>query len=100
MRHREQRGVEMLFVPELRLAARANGEMPFDGGAFLLVHFIANVENQQRGNFGARLILFLRNHRSTPNSLRSLRVARNREFLTVSSLVPRASPMARSFSPW
>ena len=34
-----------------------------------------------------------------PNWVRNLRVARNSEFFTVSSVVPSASPIARSFNP-
>jgi len=68
-------------------------------GAFAFVDFEAGVKNQQgRDVFAASQAAGA--HSSSPSWLRSLRVARNREFFTVSSVVPRASPMARSLSPW
>ena len=39
-------------------------------------------------------------YRSPSSCARNFRVARNREFFTVSSLVPSASPITRSRSPW
>ena len=75
------------------------------------VQFVASVENRERLDvFAANKPAILRHvlrrilpviaHSSPSNCARSLRVARKREFFTVSSVVPRASPMARSFRPW
>src|ERR1700730_19252721 len=67
--------------------------------AFPVADFIARIEKQERCNVFALHTLFKSAHRRPPNSWRTLRVARKSEFFTVSSVVPRASPMARSFSP-
>src|SRR6267378_5523880 len=67
--------------------------------AFPVADFVASVENKKRRNVFAAHAFFKSAHRRPPNSWRSLRVARKSEFLTVSSVVPRASPIARSFKP-
>ena len=91
--------LKFAFLGQLRPASLANRDMFFDRASFLLLQFIARIEHQEFGNFFAGLFLLPRVHRSTPNSLRNFRVARNSEFFTVSSLVPSASPIARNFSP-
>src|SRR5579883_377330 len=90
-------GKRALFL-ELPRAFRASRQVRLNALAFRFRHFIPDIEDQQRRDFAATL-LFRPAHRSTPSSLRSFRVARNSEFFTVSSVVPRASPIARSFSP-
>ncbi len=98
--HRCDHGLlKMVLFGKLGGARRANRDVCFNLFAFLVADFIAGVENQKRGNVFAAHVLFEDAHRRPPNSWRSLRVARNSEFFTVSSVVPRASPMARSFSP-
>src|SRR2546422_8441286 len=68
------------------------------------VQLVAGIEGQQRSDRRTirrprALILCRAVHSSSPNWLRSLRVARKSEFFTVSSVVPSASPIARSFNP-
>src|SRR5260370_37092254 len=92
--------VEMVLFGKLGAARRANRDVRFNLLAFLVADFVAGVENQKRRNVFAAHVLFKDAHRRPPNSWRSLRVARNSEFFTVSSVVPRASPIARSFRPW
>jgi len=82
-------------------------KMLVDQLAFILVDLIASVENQEGAIFAQDdfLTLFLSLFLSgafiaaLPIHGGSLRVARNSEFFTVSSVVPRASPIARSFNP-
>src|SRR5271157_6580491 len=100
LRDRSNRLLESAFLRELHPAVLASRQMRINGRALLRAHFIANVEHQQRCNLSASFRRISGAHRSSPSSLRNLRVARNSEFFTVSSLVPRAAPMARSLSPW
>src|SRR6516164_6042326 len=99
LRSGKQRRVKCLFFGELLGARLAAGQMRFYALALVLADFFANIKNQKRSDILAARSLFKGTHRKPPNSLRSLRVARNSEFFTVSSVVPSASPMARSFRP-
>src|SRR5579885_858391 len=98
LRSRQNDFGKRAFFLELLGAFRASRQMRLNPLPLRFRHFIPHVEDQQRRDFAATL-LFRPAHRSTPSSLRSFRVARNSEFFTVSSVVPSASPMARSFSP-
>ena len=91
--------MEFLLLSKLLGAGMAICKVRCDQLAFTLANFLANVKDQQGRNVLAVQFLFKGAHRKPPNSLRSLRVARNKEFFTVSSVVPSASPMARSFRP-
>src|SRR6266404_5333167 len=91
--------LQLALLDDLCGARGAVREVRFNLFAFLVAYFLADVEDQQRCNVLAAQMVFKDAHRSPPNWLRSLRVARNREFFTVSSVVPSASPMARSFRP-
>src|SRR5262249_42234328 len=96
---RSHRGVEFLFFGKLFGACGAARQMRFDQLALVFADFLANVKYQERRNVFAARVFLEGAHRKPPNSLRSLRVARNNEFFTVSSVVPSTSPMARSFRP-
>ncbi len=75
----------------------------FEGGLFSGAEFPARRQKGERLDLVAvdhHPGLFLIAHTSSASCVRSFRVARNNEFLTVSSVVPSASPMARSFKPW
>src|ERR1700746_36955 len=100
LREGSKKGLQILFFGKLRVARGANSEMLLDQCQLIGSQFAAGIKNQQRRNLFAGVLEFGRRHRSSPNWLRSFRVARKSEFLTVSSLVPRASPMARSFKTW
>ncbi len=91
--------LEMVLFRKLGGARLAIRDVHLNLLAFLLADFVARIENQKWSNVFAAHTLFKNAHRKPPNSWRSLRVARNSEFFTVSSVVPRASPMARSFRP-
>src|SRR5215469_10887365 len=99
LRSRKQGRMKSLFLGKLLGARLATGQMCFNSPALLPADFFAHIKNQKRGNIPAGYFLSQGTHRKPPNSLRSLRVARNSEFFTVSSVVPSASPMARSFRP-
>src|SRR6516164_10134562 len=92
--------LKLSFLGELHSAGSTLRKMSFNCVAFLFVHLVRNIKDQQRRDFAADLVRVARAHRSTPNSFRNLRVARKSEFFTVSSLVPKAAPIARSFKPW
>src|SRR5205823_11813106 len=89
--------MKFFLLGQLFGAGLAVCQMRFDRLPFVFTDFVANIKNQKRRNIFAVHFLFEGAHRKPPNSLRSLRVARNKEFFTVSSVVPSASPMARSF---
>ena len=103
--------LQLLFAPQRRRAIRAAAEVRFHRAALELAQLLANVKQQQRRNvragpgcmariaFGNREWILIA-HNNSSSCVRSFRVARNSEFFTVSSVVPSASPMARSFNPW
>ncbi len=93
-----QRFVKPTLLGKLCDTGRARRKVRFNQRRLLLAGFSAGIENQERPSLFA-LELSRLAHRRPPNWLRSLRVARNSEFFTVSSVVPRASPMARNFNP-
>src|SRR5277367_881410 len=93
-----QRFVQPALLGELCGAQRASGEMRFNKRGLLLCGFAAGIKNQQCRSFFATERV-RRAHSRPPSWLRSLRVARNSEFFTVSSVVPSASPIARNFNP-
>src|SRR5258708_20174539 len=98
--HRCNHGfLKMVLFGQMGGACCANRDVRFNLFAFLVADFIAGVENQKRGNVFAANTLFKDVHRNPPNSWRSLRVARNSEFCTVSSVVPRPPPIPPPFSP-
>ncbi len=94
----DQRALHLFFFAKLRRARSARCEMRVNLFALPRLDFIARIKDQQRSDVSAALQP-IRAHRSPPNCVRNLRVARNREFFTVSSVVPSASPIARSLSP-
>src|SRR5579864_4680171 len=82
-----------------RLALRG---MLFDSGALGLVQFAESAQDREILKLGAFDLLLhgVRLIYASPASCaRNLRVARKSEFLTVSSVVPSASPIARSRNP-
>src|SRR5262249_44204294 len=91
--------LEVIFFGELRAAFGASGEVGDDPFALFGGKLVARVKHKKRSDIFAAGKFRFAVHRSPANSVRSFRVARNREFFTVSSVVPSASPMARSFSP-
>src|SRR5947199_1797234 len=93
------RFLKMVLLGEQGGARFAFRDVRFNLFALFLADFVAGVKHQKRCNILAIQIFFKNAHRSPPSSWRSLRVARKSEFFTVSSVVPRASPIARSFSP-
>src|SRR5229473_2595084 len=97
LRSGKQCFLEMPLFTKLRGARFAMRDVALNLLALLIGRFAAGVENQKRRNVFAAHVFFKNAHRRPPNSLRSLRVARKSEFFTVSSVVPRASPIARSF---
>ncbi len=99
LRSRDDGLQEIVLFGKLGGARFALGDVCLNLLAFPVTDFVAGVENQERCNIFAVRTVFKSAHRKPPNSWRSLRVARKSEFLTVSSVVPRASPMARSFRP-
>src|SRR5947208_15651408 len=84
--------MKFFLLGQLFGAGLAVCQMRFDRLPFVFTDFVANIKNQKRRNIFAVHFLFEGAHRKPPNSLRSLRVARNKEFFTVSSVVPSASP--------
>ena len=81
---------------------RALGLMGLKGGTLLARQFVVEIEQQivlkvftLHGSFSWQHL-----YTSSLSSTRNFWVARNRQFLAVSSLVPIRSPMARSFKPW
>src|SRR6202158_983829 len=93
-----QRALHFLFFAQLCGARSAARQVRIDLFAFLRLYFIASIKHQQRSDVPAARQP-VRAHRSPPSCVRSLRVARNSEFFTVSSVVPSASPIARSLRP-
>src|SRR5438445_781414 len=87
-----------LFRKELA-AVPAARQVRLKRSAFFSRHFIARKKHQQRPHVAAIHLEVACAHRSSPSSRRNFRVALNSEFFTVSSVVPSASPIARSFSP-
>src|SRR5947209_8030381 len=86
-----QRGLKCALFVELPRADFAGCQMRINLDALALVDFKAGVEDQQGSDvFAASQTAGA--HSNSPSWLRSLRVARNSEFFTVSSVVPRASP--------
>ena len=91
--------LKMVLFGELSGARFAFRDVGLNLFAFLVADFVARVKHQKRRNVLATQTFFKNAHRRPPSSWRSLRVARKSEFFTVSSVVPRASPIARSLSP-
>ena len=100
LRPRGQGFLECALFGKLCRAGLATREVRGNLLALALAYFVAHEEHEKRTDVPAAHDLLKGAHRRPPSSLRSLRVARNSEFFTVSSVVPSASPIARSFKPW
>ena len=99
-------GSNLLMQPHLtRNHGGANhtlGCVSIHGRTYCGLQFVASVEDGERLDiFAARglRVVGMLVHNNPSSCARNFRVARNNEFLTVSSEVPRASPMARNFRP-
>ena len=100
-----ERGDGLMLASFARYGAGTSGaqcDVCLQSRAGCGIQFIAGVEDGQRFDFFAaddHRVARILAHNNSSSCARSLRVARNNEFFTVSSVVPRASPMARNFRP-
>ena len=92
--------LKRVFLCQQRATIRAICQMRLKRLALSTGHLVTCQKHQQWCRFRAIHFKLTRAHRSSPNSSRNFRVARNSEFFTVSSVVPNASPIARNFNPW
>src|SRR5260370_17414935 len=83
-------------------ANRTLGCVSIQGRTHGGIQFVAGKENGELLDFLAaddRLTVWLFAHNNPSSCKRNLRVARKSEFFTVSSLVPRPSPISPIFNP-
>ena len=101
-----QRVAQLDLVFQHARARRAFARMRLHRRAFRVVQLARGIQHRQRFKLVALTLKLVvlegcrhQVYRTPCNCARSLRVARNSEFLTVSSEVPRASPITRSRRP-